>query len=156
MKSAFVILITLLTLASCSKDSNESNPAIASELQSYFDDFAQEGRARGINIDYSTIDISAYVTQIEETGVVGQCARYSNGMAEVTVDQPFWRVATQWQRELVMFHELGHCILHLDHNDASGQGNRCESIMHSGTTQNCNMVYNANTRSEMLDELFEQ
>lgn len=33
----------------------------------------------------------------------------------VYINPKFWNIANEWQRKLVLFHELGHCILNLDH-----------------------------------------
>lgn len=36
---------------------------------------------------------------------------------EIRIDKTFWDQSTTYGREELIFHELGHCVLRLDHND---------------------------------------
>jgi hypothetical protein len=46
---------------------------------------------------------------------VGQCQ--TGGVPTVTLDTTFWAQADAAEREVLVFHELGHCLLNLDHSD---------------------------------------
>lgn len=49
---------------------------------------------------------------------VGMCTTYNDYKYKVIqVDYTFWVKASEAQREILMFHELGHCDLRLDHTD---------------------------------------
>lgn len=48
---------------------------------------------------------------------VGVCIMYSNGNWEVKVDRNYWREASKESRIGLIFHELGHCILHRGHEE---------------------------------------
>ena len=65
----------------------------------------------------------------------------------------YWNKATDIEREVLLFHELGHCILGRSHLDDKTARSQCVSIMRSSSGI-CRMEYNANTRGDYLDELF--
>jgi len=56
------------------------------------------------------------------------------------------------QKERLVFHELGHCVLNRSHLETVGTDGHCLSIMNSA--QRCSDNYNAQTREKYLDELF--
>ncbi|RLD64901.1 MAG: hypothetical protein DRI84_07900 [Bacteroidetes bacterium] len=51
--------------------------------------------------------------------VIGVCYYYSNGDREIYIDPSFWYHdnTTYLDRELLIFHELGHCDLGRDHEE---------------------------------------
>ena len=122
-------------------------------LQTYFDRFANEAAARGVHIDFDSSNVSGYIRLITEQGVIGQCAHKDNEPNTVIIDKIYWDKSNDLQREFVVFHELGHCVLNREHLDDADNNGNCISIMTSGVGQ-CNIVYNITTRSNMLNELF--
>lgn len=48
---------------------------------------------------------------------VGVCTMYSDGNWEITVDREYWNTASKESRIGLIFHELGHCILHRQHEE---------------------------------------
>jgi len=154
MKSIFYSgLATLLVLhiSSCHK---ETDNEIEAELQLYFDAFVEEAAVQGVEISLDEIDIGGYVENIEERGTLGQCKSYSNGSKEIVIDQPYWNQASDVEREYLVFHELGHCILGREHLDSKDAGGVCTSIMQSGDGT-CKGIYDLTNREELLEELFE-
>lgn len=146
------ILFTFCVLAFCTNCAKEPN-TIALELQSYFDSFEAEAEKYNYQIDLSTLDLDAYISNIEIRGTLGQCKSYSDGSKKVVIDAPYWDSATELEREYLVFHELGHCALNRDHNDGQdGEGN-CLSIMQSGDNA-CTSSYNYSNRERLLAELF--
>lgn len=149
----FVILGILVSFNSCTKDEGETI-FIDSELKPYFDRFAEEGSERGIIVDFVASRIEGYIEDVTQNNVVGQCEQNSIDPDRLIMDRQFWKIASDQDKEFLVFHELGHCFLgrgHLDTNDMSGN---CVSIMHSGSS-GCHNIYNASTRESYLDELFE-
>ena len=143
--------LTCMMMCSCSK---EVEPKIVeAELQVYFDMFVSEASAHGVEIDLTQIDIGGYVQNIETTGTIGQCISYSDGSNEVVVDARNWDRVDQEEKEYVVFHELGHCILKRSHNDSQDNYGVCQSIMQSGEGL-CQSRYDLNNRTAMLQELF--
>lgn len=62
--------------------------------------------------------------------VVGLCSKFL-GFFMVKIDQQYWDVSSDWERRMLVFHELGHCYLGKDHNDTMLPGECPASIMHS-------------------------
>lgn len=154
MKSKFYLLGTcfLMTLAwSCSQ---ENNNEIEAELQIHFDNFADEANARGVNVSLEDLDISGYVEHIEQRGTLGQCKSYSDGSKQVVIDEPYWNRVDENEREYLVFHELGHCILGREHLDTKDENGICTSIMQSGDGD-CRGIYDLTNREQLLQELFE-
>ncbi len=55
----------------------------------------------------------------EATGIVGECDTETKRMR---FDRVYWNEANDQQREVVVFHELGHCVLNRPHTKASIAG----------------------------------
>ena len=127
-------------------------PEVDEALWIYFERFEDEAASRGINIDLNEMGITGVIENIQETNVAGTC-QYGQHIAHVTVDLNYWQSSSSFTRELIVFHELGHCALSLGHNDNAFSNGICESIMHSGLT-NCRTAYNTQNRNYYLDELF--
>ena len=139
-----------LHLGSCQQ---ETDNEIEVELQLYFDTFVEEAAVQGVEISLDEVDISGYVENIEQRGTLGQCKSYSNGSKEIVIDEPYWNRATDTEREYLVFHELGHCILGREHLDSKNSSGICTSIMQSGDGS-CKGIYNGTNREELLEELF--
>ncbi len=154
MKRMYVVLVLASVLSACIPDlpteefSSETNPA----LENYFAAFEREAALRGFDINLADHDLISTIDEIEEDGVAGTCHYNSQESNRITIDLSFWRSANTSTRELVVFHELGHCVLFRDHLEDENNQNTCLSIMNSGTS-GCNVRY-ANNREYYLDELF--
>jgi len=57
-------------------------------------------------------------------------------------------------KELIVFHELGHCFLQRGHREDALPNGACVSIMRSGI-EDCLDNYTSETRSFYIDELFD-
>lgn len=123
-------------------------------LRPYFVRFNEEARKRGLNIDAFSYKIEAEVAPIERA-VVGSCYRNhaQYDPKYLVISSSHWATADDYTRELIVFHELGHCIGDLEHDDRKLNG-RCSSIMNSGKA-GCFFVYNSSTRKGYLDEFFD-
>jgi len=63
--------------------------------------------------------------------IVGLCFSYSNGLREIRINPHYEEIITDPARfEQLMYHELGHCLLNLEHND-DHEDEKPESIMRS-------------------------
>lgn len=161
------VLMTFLSLSSCYVDeSSEANlntsppdilssktyPLADEDLWIYFEEFEQQAALRDIDIDLTKLKITGVIENISEDGVAGTC-EYGQHIHHVTVDKEFWSKSSYLRREMVVFHELGHCVLAKDHNEDSNRENVCLSIMNSGTGD-CRVDYNSQNRDYYIDELF--
>jgi hypothetical protein len=137
----------------CTDD--EAVGGVDPELQLYFDRFEEEGRMRGMKVNFDSIGISADLTIISNIQVAGTCRRHSESANDIDISGTFWNRSDEWEREFVVFHELGHCYLNREHLETTNSDGTCESIMASGTGS-CVNNYNESSRSIYLDELFER
>ena len=146
----FLGLLSAYLLSGCGRDDAlETDP----ELIPYFDLFAAEGAKRGITVDYVASNIEGLIQNIPQVEVLGQCFRNEQRPRKVIVDRSYWNNASEPDRQFLIFHELGHCFLDLEHDDSVDSLNNCVSIMHS-TVDVCRFVLNDDTRDGYFDELF--
>lgn len=153
----FFVSITLLLFAACEIEETPivDDLYIAPELQPYFDLFETEAAARGLDYKLDEENLEGYLLRISDDDVLGTCSFNPDRPQRVTIDVTFWRQASDFEREMVVFHELGHCVLGRDHIDDANANGTCVSIMHSGLG-NCRLNYNSANKAAYLDELFDQ
>ncbi len=130
-------------------------PQVDEALWPFFEKFEDEALKRGLSIDLSAQGIVGQISEISETDVAGRCNYHSQQPELVTIDKTFWNSATNLWREMVVFHELGHCQLIRDHRESLDRNGQCRSIMASGIG-GCQLQYSSTTRSNYLDELFDE
>ncbi len=51
------------------------------------------------------------------------------GYNRMVIVEPWWDILDDLQREVTIFHELGHCVFDLDHDDAQYEDGCSKSIM---------------------------
>jgi len=130
-------------------------PGVEAELLKYFERFEKEGKARGVDVDLTAAGITSRIGQTTVTDWVGQCNLHSDSPNEVIISDNFWHIASDLQKEKIVFHELGHCFLNRGHRDDSFPDGRCKSIMRTGSGS-CIDFYYQQYRDYYLDELFER
>ena len=123
-------------------------------LWSFFEDFEDLAAQRGLDYDLTRFNLTGTIEDIHEAGVAGTCSYGFRSPRDIVVDSDFWNNTSFFGREMVVFHELGHCILGRDHTEATTRNGFCASIMRSGTG-NCRTLYNAQNRDYYVNELFE-
>ncbi len=154
---AFVLIYALLEW-SCSRDTTFSTPLLLfpevdEELWPYFTAFEDAAASQGIFVDLANSGITGTIEEIHESGVAGQCSYSSFNPGDVLIDESFWRQAGYLAREMIVFHELGHCYLRRSHLEDSFATGMCTSIMRSGSCC-CWDGYTSETRSYYIEELF--
>lgn len=103
----YLLIILMLAATSCHMDygvMQEIDPA----TQSYVERFQ-----RVCNIPV----FSSIVLKDMPDGYFGHCKNFgpNSNLNVVYVNRIFWSMATDIQKEIVMFHELGHCVLDRRH-----------------------------------------
>ena len=158
----FFFVLAILSLGSCTQESaliadidepTKSYEGVDEGLWIYFQRFEEAAADRGDYIDLAALNITGSIEPIEYEGVVGLCSHNPNQPKHVRIDADFFNRATVTKKEMIVFHELGHCILKRGHNDEANDNGVCQSIMRSGMGT-CLDSYNNNTRNNYLDELF--
>lgn len=132
---------------------NDDDVKIDSQLTEFIEVFLDEAEIREVPIDLEILDISAHIMNIQERNVVGQCYSYSDNSREIIIDENYWKELDYLDKEYIMLHELGHCILDRDHTNSRDASGNCISIMQSGTGI-CDKHYTDTNRKELIDELF--
>ena len=167
-----ILFLVTLTLLSCvpeevsitpQNNKEEMTETIIEEAKSfagvhqslwvYFEAFEKEAAQRGVTIDLQKSEITGVIQDLEGERVAGQCNYHSLHPNHVIIDEEFWANASDLLKEMVVFHELGHCELARGHREATGNRGDCLSIMRSGAGK-CIDNYRFATRKAYLDELF--
>lgn len=101
----FLLTIIILTIVSCGKaDENEQQPAFFKEYISFYSDAKDYGcRLKKIEIYFAKFD--DYLS--------GLCI-YDLG---VFLNKSKWMQYKKYEKLQLMYHELGHCAMRLEHGD---------------------------------------
>ena len=151
MKRVYISSILIYFVCACASD-DEVSVVVDVQLEEYFELFIKEAQVYGYDLSEDVSLISGYLEVLTGTTAAGQCKTYSDGRREIVIDSEYWQRADPLEREFLLFHELGHCVLDRDHNDGHERG-ICLSIMESGTG-GCRTNYSTETRETYLKELF--
>lgn len=171
-KSTFLIPIILLLISfhySCA-DTGENTPLpefiqvgeatrsfdnVDERLWVYFERFEDAGRARGINVNLQEALVTGSISENPGHESAGACNTNSAGtLHHVSIKEDFWETSSPTDREIIVFHELGHCFLKREHLNTISEDGICLSLMRAGGTL-CIDNYFVGTRNFYLDELFE-
>jgi len=114
---------------------------------------AQESPTETNNLESQLeVYLSSQIAEIHEENVAGVCHFSSNRPNQITIDLSFWERASDFDKEMVVFHEIGHCVLGQGHRETEDANGNCLSIMRSGTGD-CRTLYNSNNRDYYINEL---
>jgi hypothetical protein len=151
------LLFLFFIVTSC-KVSKEIMPddtpiIVKNEFEEFLTTFKKEAELRG-----KKIDISALKTRLDATltnGYIGLCDQKLN---EITIDSATWRKMSIQERELLVFHELGHCVFGRGHKNKAFQNGEFASIMRSGDSDpsNAGIYYFSFRKKYYIDELFDE
>ena len=129
------------------------NGQINESLLPYFEQFEIEAARRGFEVNLEQHGINGTIEEISENFVAGTCTYGTHLPGDVVIDLGFWNNSSAFAKEMVIFHELGHCYLRRDHKETRFSNGTCTSIMRSGNGD-CFDNYNPRTREYYIDELF--
>jgi hypothetical protein len=87
-------------------------------LVSYVTKFEQQAQAAFGNSAFTVGDIPVNFGDTENSLFQGVCFTYANGQSEIIIRKGFWDSANESLRESLLFHELGHCRLGREHDNA--------------------------------------
>jgi predicted metal-dependent hydrolase len=159
----FSLLAFILVFTACKKDRSFNNFSaeetstsyanVPKQLWDYFARFEEEARRRGYDINLNQENITAEIMEISQNGVAGSCTYSSHAPNHIIIDQSFFNQTNDLYREMVIFHELGHCVLYRGHREETYPDGTCVSIMRSGLS-GCFDNYRTTTRAAYMDELF--
>ena len=131
----FILLsVALLLVSACGR------PIPPDWAVPYMELFNQEAHVRGVDADAFDTEFVIVETIEGADAIIGMCYYADN---RVEVEEKFWKYASDTEREILIFHELGHCALKKGHSDSG--------IMRP---QLLNEDYYLRHRSQLLDDLF--
>lgn len=111
-------IITCFLLVGCAGFSTIKVADIDPEFDYYVEKY-RELKKDALNKSMKK-NITIYFYSLGDS-TIGVCQWYSDGSREILIDPNFWYSpsTTEKDREVLMYHELGHCDLDRDHIDPS-------------------------------------
>lgn len=142
-------LLLLMFVMSCAVDvlpEEREKRVDLGEFKDYVDMFKRDAAiyGNGVRIDDLIIRFADISQKNEDRTTLGQCL-YGDITPTVEIDPTYWGLMSETGRMLLMYHELGHCVLGRGHYDAE------DSIMNSLLLSS--IVFKLR-RQELLRELF--
>lgn len=129
----------------------------AEDLDVYMRLFAVEAEKRGLNININRLFFDLRLKMVdqfrpsyEREGVIGLCS-YEANTNTVYISRRAWDAYDSLQREMLIFHEFGHCVLGLEHDEATNYESVPDDLMYP---VNFSSVYYARERDAYLTRLF--
>lgn len=97
------------------------------EFDTFLERFSNHSESYGKRVDASHIFFITF--KEDRKKYIGVC-HYASIVPVIEINRSYWKTASMWDRESLVFHELGHCLLQRKHrNDLLSDG--CPvSIMH--------------------------
>ncbi|MCB0417744.1 MAG: hypothetical protein H6617_00785 [Bdellovibrionaceae bacterium] len=123
--------------------------SVDKEVAPYYQSFQDLAQTYGASFIADRIVFS--FTNFWFSSVVGMCTYRGGSTNYVDFSSSAWRSGSGTFKEMLVFHELGHCLLGRGHTNTSYSDGRKESIMNSYIfSQSTYRAY----RDEYLKELF--
>lgn len=109
MLKAVLLSSVLLVVSGCGSGFRAVNIGVVDpEFEPYVELFLEHANIPSINVDMYFND---------QTGnVIGVCKKRGNDR-NIEIDGDWWSTASDLDREILIFHELGHCVLDQGHRD---------------------------------------
>jgi len=157
-----LVLSSLLLFNACRSDPAPApGPVyeVPELIQPYIDAFELEASKRGIDLNIDELRVE-YGENLNNGQAAGQC---TSPLINTSVFVPHIELDTTsanwtnniYHREILVFHELGHCILdRLEHRDDFLPNNNISSMMRSTGEQVYGSLLTGFKRDYYLDELF--
>lgn len=148
MRQYILFGIALTSLAMGGKSPEIPNNPTGPVPDTYEQKFRELAKTYGANLVGKTITF-AFKSFFGST--IGMCRMNGSGRNSVDLSTSAWNKGSEAFREMLVFHELGHCLLGRGHKNTSHSDGRRESLMNSYIFDS--RVYLAH-RDEYLKELF--
>lgn len=117
MKSAYLPIVSLLLAVGCGKNLGDmlnmgKKPYTKHKTDATFSAYIESfEREFSVNVSVPVIFNSL------EANKAGVCYVWSDGYREIEINSKSWSSFSEEQKEQLIFHELGHCVFNLDHDD---------------------------------------
>lgn len=118
------------------------------EFAPYVQTFQEESRTRGKEVSVTNLVIQREALSPK---IRAQCRSKVLAAPVIAVNGVIWDSSTEEDREALLMHELGHCILGLDHKEGELEDGSPKSLMRSVSPYGKSYKIH---RDYYLDELF--
>ncbi len=152
MRIKLVVILTMLYLLASSCSEDEPVYDVPLTFQPYVDAFIIEAAKHGQTIDFSDTGLSIQFRDAVDQETGGVC----KGNHQIEIEKFFWEDLSEFDKEGLIFHELGHCELNRRHrNDKLPNGEWASRMRGSPIPDGDNAVINyAGSRLEYYREEF--
>jgi hypothetical protein len=116
MKRLVMVFIAVMTSA-CAKE-HAHQVQIAPAFQSFVDQWHKDAEStlgRDLVIDDLIIEFDGALTI--QSGEQGLCSMDGNATPVIHISPTVWNIDSAFPRQMLIYHELGHCILGRGHNN---------------------------------------
>jgi len=117
------------------QDAYATNPSESEEFGVYVRLFQLEAEKRGVQLSMPNLDRSLRIYKVDNFNeelqkkyVIGLCIKTATEV-DIYIDRDSWNSYDSQQRELLLFHELGHCVLDLEHDKSTDSEGLPDDIM---------------------------
>jgi hypothetical protein len=118
------------------------------EVQKYVIQFIDDAKTLGIDVlpDMQNPKLEIRISSLDSYGasVIGLCETGGN-KRRVTFDPEFWNLVSETQKEILAYHEFGHCVLNRPHRpdllDAGAYASVMYPVIMSSSTYTNNYSY---------------
>lgn len=115
----FSIFLTGIILVCCSKIPDSFEYKVDSDLKPYLNKFLEEAKLKGKTFDTTNLIMKFGKATLE---TCGECMIANKGKGQRTIiidttERLCWKGSVSQNRESLVFHELGHCLLNRSHRN---------------------------------------
>jgi hypothetical protein len=111
-----VACATLALLSACGRPAKHAASLDVAGFESYVTAFEAAAAQQGALLH--VVDLTIRFGQVDadgETGGRGVCESAAGETPVITISQAAWNASSDAEKEELVFHEMGHCVLHKTH-----------------------------------------
>lgn len=123
----YIMVLILLVSCGSAPPPSKDNDAVQEEFKPYYSEFIDDLNLRNRRVSYSGIAIK--FDKMKSSNNVGEC-HYSYPKHTVKINRTFWDVSSNTTKKIIIYHELGHCMLYKEHSEKLNSINQPVSIMY--------------------------
>lgn len=152
-----ILTAMFLLYSGCASDPvEESMINVRPDFQPHLEFYIAEASKRGITADFSETGLSIQFREEEDAESSGVCFI---GQFRIEIDRSDWNDLSFFQKEGLILHELGHCHLDREHDNAilpNGEWkSRMRGVPFADDAMSPNTNYSGRRRDYYIDELFD-
>lgn len=115
-----ITLLSFILLFGCKSEvvmKTEKSYSIDPKAESFVNAFYNDSIVRGLNIPKNLILTYSSTDPKWNEGVVGYCLLTEKNARppKIVINENFWSGATTYEKYMLVYHELGHCLLNRGH-----------------------------------------